>query len=397
MTSTAATPPAPLLPNLRDQFMLAPSLKLLNHGSFGAVPRVVFDEHTLWRTRIENDPVEILARQSPKLIDAAKSAAGNSLGMNPADFGLVTNATEGINCVLRSRQFNSGDELLTTNHVYNAVRQAMKYVAQRAGAAYREIDILTPLQSPGAILRPILSSLTPRTRLLVIDHITSPTAIVFPVAEIIAACAERNIDVLIDGAHAPGILDLNVARLAPAYYSGNLHKWAFAPKGCAFIWVRPDRQTDFHPTIISHNLGKGLPAEFVWQGTRDFAAWFTIPRAFQFMTDLGFEKILTHNHQMAVWANQMLCARWKTSALTPIDGSMLGSMATVPLPRPLDNLSDEQLGTLGSRLHAQFDIEVPFFRWQDASHVRPCCQIYNSPEDFFRLADTIQKINPGDL
>jgi isopenicillin-N epimerase len=390
-------PPSPLRPNMRDQFMLAPGLAMLNHGSFGAMPRVVFEEHTAWRTRIENDPVEILGRQSPKLIDIAKSAVGDWLGMNPADFGLVTNATEGINCVLRSRPFTSGEELLTTNHVYNAVRQAMKYVAQRSGGGYREIDIPTPIESADAILRTIVSALSPRTRLLVIDHVTSPTAIVFPVAEIISACASRNVDVLIDGAHAPGMLDLNIAELGAAYYSGNLHKWAFAPKGCAFVWVRPDRQRDFHPTIISHNLGKGLPAEFVWQGTRDFAAWFTIPRAIQFMADLGWEIIFSHNHQMAVWVNQMLCESWQTASLSPLDGSMLGSMATVPLPPPLDELTDSQLGVLQSRLHDQYKIEVPLFRWQEKIHARPCCQIYNTQDDFDRLAKTIKTISPGDL
>ncbi len=273
----------------------------------------------------------------------------------------------------------------------------MKYVAQRSGAGYREIDIPTPIESPEAILRAIVSALSPGTRLLVIDHVTSPTAIVFPVAEIISACASRNVDVLIDGAHAPGMLDLKIAKLAPAYYSGNLHKWAFAPKGCAFVWVRPDRQSDFHPTIISHNLGKGLPAEFVWQGTRDFAAWFTIPRAVQFMADLGWEKLFSHNHQMAVWVNQMLCDFWQTTSLSPLDGSMLGSMATVPLPPPLDELTDSQLGVLQSRLHDQYKIEVPLFRWQEKIHARPCCQIYNTQDDFDQLAKTIKTISPGDL
>lgn len=390
METKVPNPPSPLRLNLRAQFMIDPALALLNHGSFGAVPRPVFDEHTRWRTEIENDPVEILARRSRQLIEGAKSAIGTWLGMNPPDFGFVTNATEGINCVLRSLSFGPGDELLTTNHVYNAVRQAMKYVANRAGAAYREIEIPVPVESPETIERAIAETITPRTRLLVVDHVTSPTALVFPIERIIAACEKRGVDVLVDGAHAPGMLDLNVGGLDAAYYAGNLHKWACAPKGCAFIWVRPDRQSEIHPTVISHNLGQGLATEFVWQGTRDFAAWFAIPSAIQFMADLDCKKVLSHNHAMAVWVNQMLCARWQTSSISPIDGSMLGSMATIPLPPPLEAITDEEISALQSRMHDRHKIEVPIFRWMGKVYARPCCQIYNSPQDYHRLAEAIE-------
>jgi isopenicillin-N epimerase len=388
--------PSPLRPNLRSDFLIAADLTFLNHGSFGATPRVVFDEHTRWRERIEADPIELLARRGSELIETAKHAIGNWLGMNPRDFGLVTNATEAINSVLRSLRFSPGDELLTTSHVYNAVRQAMKYVADRTGADYREVEIPVPVESPRVVEQAILDALTPRTRLLVIDHVTSPTALVFPIEKILAGCADRGVDVLVDGAHAPGMLELNVTALAPAYYAGNLHKWACAPKGSAFLWCRPDRQSHIHPLVISHHFGQGMSKEFDWQGTRDFAAWFSVPRAIDYMAAIGWEKIISHNHAMAVWTNQLLCSRWNVPSLSPIGGSMLGSMATTPLPPPLDRLSDEQIQTLQRRLHDRERIEVPVLRWAGRTCIRPCCQIYNVAEDFHRLADAIATIAGND-
>jgi isopenicillin-N epimerase len=390
--ATRHQPPAPLRSGLRDEFLLARDLTFLNHGSFGATPRVVFDEHVQWQRRIENDPIQMLGRQGMELIDNAKEAIGRWLGMRPADFGMVTNATEGINAVLRSLSFEPGDELLTTTHVYNAVRQAMKYTAARARADYREIDLPVPIDSPATIARTSLDAIGPRTRLLVIDHVTSPTALVFPVEEIVRGCAGRGVDVLIDGAHGPGMLEINVTQLSPAYYAGNLHKWTCAPKGSAFIWVRPDRQNAIHPTIVSHHLGKGLATEFSWQGTRDIGAWLSVPRAIEFIGGLGFDRVMSHNHSMAVWMNEMLCRRWGVQPISPIDGSMLGSMATVPLPPPLDRLTDERTDPLQRRLHDTERIEAPIMNWAGRTYVRPCCQVYNTAQEYGQLADAIDRI-----
>jgi len=383
------TPPQPLLPNLRADFLIDPQLAFLNHGSFGAVPRAVFDEQTLWRQRIESDPIEILGRQAPHLIDNAKAKIGQFLGMNPKDFGLVTNATEGINCILRSLELSPGDELLTTNHVYNAVRQAMRFIARKTGAAYKEIDVPIPVNSPADIERAITRAISSRTKLLVIDHITSPTALIFPIQNILSTCADRGVDVLIDGAHGPGMLPLDIAALAPAYYSGNLHKWACAPKGCAFLWVRPDKQSAVHPLVVSHFLDQGIAKEFGWQGTRDISAWLAIPRAVQYMSNIGWPAVMTHNHAMAAWANQFLCTKWNVQSISPLDGSMLGSMATVPLPPPLDHLSNEDVLNLQQKLHDHHRVEVPIMTWAGQNYVRPCCQIYNVADDIHRLADAI--------
>jgi isopenicillin-N epimerase len=390
--SITLSPPAPLRPDLRSEFLLDPTLTFINHGSFGAVAREVIGKQNQWRNRIEADPIEMIYRRWPEHLAPAKRVIGEWLGMNPADFGLVTNATEGANAVLRSLTFSRGDELVTTTHVYNAVRQAMKNACQQSGATYREIEIPLPVESANGIERFILEGLTERTRLLVVDHITSATALIFPVEAIVAKCNQKGIDVLIDGAHAPGMLPLDVSKISPAYYAGNLHKWGCAPKGSAFLWARPDRQANIHPVTVSHYFGQGMEKEFSWQGTRDISAWLATPASIERMNAIGWPRIMSHNHALAAWVNQMLCHRWNVASISPIDGSMLGSMATVPLPPPLDRLTAEQAENFGGTLHDRYRIEVPIMLWSGKAYIRPCCQIYNLAADYERLAETIESM-----
>ena len=385
-------PPDPLRADLKSEWLLDPKITFLNHGSFGCVPKCVFVEQTHWRLRIEADPIEMLGRRRDELLAVSKRAVGTWLCMQPEDFGLVSNATEGINAIIRSMKLGAGDELLTTTHVYHAVRQAMKFIAGQSGSAYREIEIPLPIVSPDAVVDQIVSTLSPRTRLLVVDHVTSPTAVVFPVARIIAECASRGVDVLIDGAHAPGMVPLKVAELGAAYYAGNLHKWACAPKGSAFLWVRPDKQPDIHPLIISHYFGEGFNREFSWQGTRDMSNWLSIGHALAFMSELGWDRVMTHNHAMAAWVQRLLCESWNVAPISPADGSMLGSMATVPLPPPLDRLSQQEVFVLQQRLHDEFKLEVPIVCWGGRIFVRPCCQVNNSADEYRRLVTVVNQL-----
>lgn len=386
-------PPAPLRDDLLSEWMHEPGVDFLNHGSFGAVPRVVFDAQTEWRRRIEAAPVEIIARRRVELIDAVKRPVGEWLGMRDADFGLVTNATEGVNAVLHSLRFEPGDELLTTTHVYHAVRQAMKFTCARWGAACREADVPLPVRSSQAIADAVIAGLSDRTRLLVIDHITSPTALVFPVETIVAECAARGIDVLVDGAHAPGMIPLDVTRIGAAYYTGNLHKWAFAPRGAAFLWVRPDLQDRIHPAVVSHFYNEGFCREFSWQGTRDLSAWLAVPHALAFTRALGAESVRAHNHALAVWAHRMLCERMNIpEPLSPLDGSLLGSMATVPLSEKLSGLTDAQLEALQQRLYDEHRVEVPLMRFGGRVLLRVSCQVYNHAGQYERLPGIVERM-----
>jgi isopenicillin-N epimerase len=388
-------PPAPIRPDIASEWLLEEGVDFLNHGSFGAVPRAVFDEQTEWRRRVEARPVETLARRGDELIGVAKEAAGRWLGMRPGDFGLVTNATEGVNAVLRSLALRPGDELLTTTHVYNAVRQAMRYVAARGGATYRELDVPLPLGGSDQIAERVTAGLSQRTRLLVIDHVTSPTAVIFPVERIVRACAARGVDVLIDGAHAPAMLPLDVQSIGAAYYAGNLHKWAFAPRGAAFLWARRDRQADVHPTIISHRLNEGFAREFGWQGTRDVSAWLSVPRAIEFLRDLGEERVRSHNHDLAAWAHRLLCRRWEVEPLTPDDGSLLGSMATVSLPGRLATMTEAEAEALQRRMYHEHRFEVPLHRFAGRWRLRVSCQVYNSATQYERLAEVVESLAHG--
>ena len=331
----------------------------------------------------------MLGRRHAELVEEAKRPLGELLNMGCDEFGLVTNATEGVNAVLSSLRFKAGDELLTTDHVYNAVRQAMRHAASRDGAVYREVAVRTPVRDADQIARAVLAGVNDRTRLVVIDHVTSPTGLIFPVREIVAQCAARGVEVLIDGAHAPGMIELDVPATGAAYYAGNLHKWCCAPKGCAFLWVAASRRADVHPCVVSHNYGKGLAAEFGWQGTRDASAWLSIPAALSFMAELGWERVRAHNHALAVWAQAMLCGRFGAEPLSPLDGRMIGATATVRLPGRLAEMGEDELKKLQRWLYDERGVEVPFFVWQGGGHLRVSCAVYTEAEEVERVAEAV--------
>jgi isopenicillin-N epimerase len=337
--------------------------------------------------------VEWLDRRRAALIDHAKRAIGEFIGMDIANFGFVTNATGGMNAVMRSLRFNPGDELLTTSHVYNAVRLTMKHLAEQAGAKYIEALVPLPLKSLDQVIAAIENAITPRTRLLVVDHVTSPTAVVFPIERIIELCAKRNIDVLVDGAHAPGMIPLNVEKLKAAYYAGNLHKWVCAPSGAGFLWVRPDRQPGIHPTTISHFIDQGLAAEFQWQATRDITPWLCVEDSITYMRGLGWEKVMQHNHAMATWVQSMLCDLWNVEPTSPLDGSILGSMITVQLPR--QEHIKQKFATpeaLKTPLYDRYKIEAPVIDWNGRWWIRASCQIYNTADQYERLGRAILEL-----
>lgn len=384
-------PPKPLRPNLIREWMLDPEITFLNHGCFGARPRVVAEDQHHWRQRIDARPIEWLDRKRGELLNSAKATIGQFIGASKENFGLITNATDGVNAVMRSLEFAPGDELLTINHVYNAVRMTMHDLARRSGATAIEAELPFPIDSPSRVVEVIARHLSPRTKLLIIDHITSPTALVLPIAELIELCEARGVDVLVDGAHAPGMIKLDIeslGRAMPAYYTGNLHKWGGAPLGTAFLWVRPDKQPGIHPTTISHFLDQGLAAEFSWQGTRDISGWLSAPKGIEYMEQFGWPRVRQHNHEMAVWVMRTLCEAWDVEPTSPRDGSMLGSMVTLPLP---DGTSDrfaspEQLQAL---LYDQHRIEVPIIDWSGSWWIRASCQIYNSAAEYERLAEAV--------
>ena len=384
------TPPPPFEPEIRAQFGLDPKLTFLNHGSFGSLPRVVRQAQEAWRVRIESNPIEWIGRRNIESLVAVKKPLARFVGCQPNDLGFVTNATEGVNAVLRSLRFESGDELLTCDHVYNAVRQAMKFRAQETGARVVEVPIALPVHDQDHAMNCILNAITPRTRLIVIDHITSPTALRFDVRKIIDAVKGTRAQVLVDGAHAPGALDLSLEALGADFYSANLHKWTMAPRGCAFVWVAPQFQKDIHPCVISHEFANGFAAEFDWQGTRDLSAWNSISAALSWFEDLGADRVLRHNHQLAAWAHQLLCAELSFEPISPLDGSMLSCMASVRLPNALRR-KFEKPEAFQKQLLDVDHIEIPVFDWNQQWLLRLSAAIHNEPAQYERLVVALKK------
>ncbi len=388
--SISIQPPAPFGPEIRAQFALDPTLTFLNHGSFGSLPLVVRQAQEAWRLRIESNPIEWIGRRNIESLVAVKKPLARFVGCQPNDLGFVTNATEGVNAVLRSLRFESGDELLTCDHVYNAVRQAMKFRAQETGARVVEVPIALPVRDQDHAMNCILNAITPRTRLIVIDHITSPTALRFDVRKIIDAVKGTRAQVLVDGAHAPGALDLSLDALGADFYSANLHKWTMAPRGSAFVWVAPQFQKDIHPCVISHEFANGFAAEFDWQGTRDLSAWNSISAALAWFEELGAERVSRHNHQLAAWAHQLLCAELSFEPISPLDGSMLSCMASVRLPKALRS-KFEKPEAFQKQLLDVDHIEIPVFDWNQQWLLRVSAAIHNEPTQYERLVVALKK------
>jgi isopenicillin-N epimerase len=377
------------------------SVMFLNHGSYGACPAEVLRYQDALRAEMEAEPVRFLGRELDDRLDAARARLGAFVGADPDDLAFVSNATGGVNAVLRSLRLAAGDELLTTDHAYQACRNTLDFVAERSGARVVTVTLPFPVTDPQAIVDTVLAGVTPRTRLALLDHITSPTALILPLERIVAALAARGIDSVVDGAHAPGMVPLDLRALGAAYYSGNCHKWLCTPKGSAFLWVRRDRQADVHPLTISHGA-KGARAgrsrfrlEFDWTGTQDPTAWLTVPMAIDYLAGLvpgGWPALMARNRALALEARRLLCAAVGTEP--PCPEEMIGSIASVILP---DNRTVETgwrvRDPIQGRLFEAWGIEVPIMRWPAPPKrmVRVSAQLYNHLPQYVRLAEALRK------
>jgi isopenicillin-N epimerase len=378
---------------VRHEWALDPDCVTVNHGSFGATPRVVLAAQQEWRRRMESQPSRFFARILPDALRHAADRLGGFVGADGKNIVFVDNATVGCNAVLRSLRLDAGDEVLVLSHAYGAVRNTVRFVAERVGAQVTEAAMPFPRPDADAIVHNVAAALTPRTRLAVIDHITSGSALVLPLERIVAACNSAGVPVLVDGAHGPGQVALDLRTLGADWYVGNCHKWLCAPKGSAFLYARPERQAVLHPVTISHGLGQGFLAEFDWTGTRDFTPYLCVDAAIDFHRRLGGAALRARNLRLAAEGAGLLARRLNTEIGT--SGEMAGSMGLVRLPLSGD-VRPERLRHIRSSL-MDHRTDAPTHIIDGALWLRLSAHAYNELEDYEQLAEIVARVLREDV
>ena len=389
---------------MRDLFLLDPDLVFLNHGSFGACPREVFEAQQRWQLEMERNPVEFLGRRSAELLADARGALGQALGARREHLVFVPNATTGVNIVARSFPLEPGDEVLTTDLEYGACDAAWEHECARRGALYRRVQIPLPFDRDSVVDR-VMAAVTPRTRLIYASHITSTTALILPVAELCRAARERGIATLLDGAHAPGQIALDIDAIGADFYVGNCHKWMCAPKGAAFLHARAEHHPMLEPTVISWGYAAGtgghsgfdaylgtslFERRMQWQGTRDIAAWLSVPQALAFCARHDWPRVRARCHDMARTALDALTQR---HGLAPIaQDADWAQMVAIPVPA-------QDADALRRKLYEDSGIEVPVTSHAGHVFVRLSVQGYNTRQDVgatrgFGGAELIQPAPP---
>ena len=387
---------------LRDLFLLRPDVVFLNHGSFGACPRPVFEAYQRWQRELERQPVEFLGRRFASLMKAAREALASYVHSAPEDLVYVPNATTGLNVVARSLPLQPGDEVLATDHEYGALDRTWRFVCAKRSSTYVNYPLPLPIRSAEQAVETIWAGVTPRTRVLFISHYTSPTALILPVAELIRRAREAGILTVVDGAHAPGQMPLDLTALGADFYAGNLHKWLCAPKGAGFLCARREVQPLLKPLVVSWGWNRGDGAaglldlgdntsQFIdeqeWQGTRDPAAYLSVPAAIQFQAGHGWPRVRQECHELLREARQRIEELTGLPPICPDSPEWYAQMAAFPLPK-CDG------ATLQRRLYDEYRVEVPIIEWGGRQLVRVSVQGYNTEDDVEVLLGGLEDLLP---
>jgi isopenicillin-N epimerase len=401
---------------LRDLFLLRPDVVFLNHGSFGACPRPVFEAYQAWQLELERQPVEFLGRRFGALLAEARVALGAVVGADAGDVVYVPNATTGLNAVARSLPLEPGDEVLGTDHEYGALDRTWRFVCRRRGARYINQPVPLPLRWAGEVVEAIWAGVTPRTRVLFLSHLSSPTALIFPVGALIRRAREAGLITVVDGAHVPGQLPLDLEALGADFYSGNCHKWLCSPKGAGFLYARREVQHLIEPLVVSWGWNRdqtsgvsqtpevsaaagpgglldlgGASGRFVeeneWQGTRDIAAYLSVPAAIQFQAEHDWPRVRAECHELLREARRRIEELTGLPGICPDSLEWYVQMAAFPLP-PCD------AAVLQRRLYDEFRVEVPVIEWGGREFVRVSVQGYNTAEDVEALVKALARLLP---
>lgn len=382
---------------LLSEWMIDPSITYLNHGTVGAPPRRVLAAQRAIQDEIERQPATFLLRELADTgshqvggrvrMREAAAAVASFVGADVDDTVFVDNATTGANAVLRSFPWQAGDEVLVTDLGYGGVTNAVAYAARVAGATVRSIEMPSPGADASAFVDAIEAALGPWTRMLVVDHISATTALVLPVRAITDLCHARGVQVLVDGAHAPGAIDLDIPALGADWYVANLHKWCWTPRSAGIAWIAPEHHRSVHAAVISWGLDHGIAAEFDLPGTRDPSPFLAAPAAIDLMREWGVERIRAWNHDLAWWAGRYLSDRWGVAFTTP--EAMIGTMVCVTLPIAADTVEPAQLQ---ADLLADHGVEVPVSTRSGRLTLRVSTQVYNDRADIERLGDAVERL-----
>ena len=385
---------------MRAAWALDPNVLYLNHGTVGAPPRRSLEAQQRIREEIERQPSDFLLRrlsstrvgvetdEKPRMRQAADKVAP-FLGAQGDDLVFVDNITTGANAVLRSFPFASGDEILITDEVYGAIGKTADFVLRRVGGTVRTANLPREAREPQAYVDAIGGAVTPRTRIAIVEHVAAHSAVVLPVKAIVAHLKAKGVAVLVDGAHAPGAIAVDIPSYGADWYAANLHKWAWSPRSLGILWATKARQVDLHPTTISWGLDQGFTAEFDWVGTKDPSAALAAPHAIAYMEELGIERVRAWNHGLAWAAGLHLSERFGTKLAA--DEPFVGTMVTVALPAAFGSTMDEA-SALRDRLLFEHGIELQVFAAHGGIHIRVSAQIYNERSDVERLADVLASL-----
>lgn len=392
------TPTMPFGRSMLPLWPLDPAATYLNHGTVGVVPRRVLEAQQRWRDRMEGHPARFMLRdlwtftgsapEGPTLMRQAAGAVAAFVGARADDLVFIDNTTTGVNAIVQSLPLAPTDEIVMTDHAYGGIVTAVKYWAGRAGASVTTVTVPYPAFDPALTVRCIVDAITPRTRLVIVEHIAAESALVFPVEAIVRACHEHGVPVLVDGAHVPGALALDVGAVGADVYVANLHKWAMAPRSCAFMVADPAFQPVIHPAVISWGFGAGFTQEFDWVGTRDPTPWLSAPEGIRFLQELGWDELRRHNHDLAWHAARYLTDRWGTPL--EIDEAAVGCMVTVMTPEQCGSTKPDAV-RLRDRLLFDHDIEVQVHARAGRVWVRVSAQVYNESADIERLGAAVER------
>jgi len=380
------------LTTLRKQFLLDPDIVFLNHGSFGATPLPVFENFQYWQRELERQPVEFLGRRAAPLLSESRQELASYLGTAADNLVYVTNATHGLNIVARSLRLHAGDEVLTSDHEYGALDRTWRFLALKQGFKYINHPLKMPVTTPAEFVDDFWQGVNANTRVIFISHITSPSAMVFPVAEICRRAQAAGIITVVDGAHAPGQVPLSLDQLGADFYSGNLHKWLCAPKGSAFLYARPTMQHVLEPLVVSWGWQSETPGpsrfidEQEWTGTRDLSAFLAVPAAIAFQRQNHWAEVQALCHQMASLAHQRIAALTGLPALHPDSPVWYAQMGAMPLP------ADTDLIALKTQLYDQYRIEIPLTQCCGQKLIRFSFQAYNTLEDIQALENALRQL-----